>query len=65
MSFFYPSNILNPFFNQDDYETKKNIEISQLIYKDFLDKQVQEKMKYQEENQRNKYFMKERIYKTK
>ena len=68
MNFFYQSKISNPLSYQDYYEKKRN----QQIYKNILDRQVQEKkerekqerIKYLEENQRNKYFMEEKIYKN-
>ena len=68
MNFFYQSKISNPLSYQDYYEKKRN----QQIYKNILDRQVQEKkerekqekIKYLEENQRNKYIMEEKIYKN-
>ncbi len=43
MSYFYQINISNPLFNQDYHEINRNIKLSQLIYKNILDKQIQEK----------------------
>ena len=66
MNYFYQSKISNPLSNLDYYEIRRN----QQIYKNILDRQVQEKkereklekMKYQEEDQRNKYFMEKKMY---
>ena len=65
MKYFYQSKISNPLSYQDYYEIKRN----QQIYKNILDRQIQEKkerekkekLKYQ--NLRNKYFMEEKMYK--